>query len=276
MSCKVEKPANAHQLRQKYCSVTCYAKEKKKLTGELNNNFRGGNEKKCAFCNGTFCSYVKQKKFCSLDCYWSSKKEQKPKQQDKIKKPLQYKICAYCGISFRCFKTSNKVTCSTKCSIANRSDSKVTKKCLTCSIEFKSYPSSNRIYCSYKCHLDNGGAFKAGLAAAKATMKYGSKKDANHAEMFAVLKKYCAVYDVSTSGMGIPDGLAWINGAWHLFDIKNPKTGYGKRGLNSIQKKWLSQARGGPVYLLYTVEDAENFATGRFDGLKFEVPEVDR
>lgn len=274
LSCHVEKTATSHQKRQKYCSIKCYSEERKKLTGSLNPNYRGGNSKECSRCKKTFYSYVKQRLFCSLECYWSRNKKQKLQQKEKIKNTPHHKNCVQCGKSFRCWKTSNKVTCSPACSLAYRSDTRVTKKCLTCWVEFKSYPSSKRKYCSYKCHLDNGGAFKAGLAAAKATMKYGSKKDANHAEMFAVLRKHCAAYDVSTSGMGIPDGLAWINGAWHLFDIKNPKTGYGKRGLNPIQKKWLSQAHGGPIYLLYTVEDAERFATGKFDGLKFELPEI--
>jgi len=100
-------------------------------------------------------------------------------------------------------------------------------------------------------------------------LKYGPKKDANHNEVVAEMRKYCAVYDMSTAGMGLPDGVAWINGAWHLFDIKNPKTGYGRRGLNKVQKKWLETWAGGPVYLIYTAEEAARFAQGQFDGIKF-------
>ncbi len=100
-------------------------------------------------------------------------------------------------------------------------------------------------------------------------MKYGPKKDANHNEVMGEMRKYCAVYDMSTAGMGLPDGVAWINNAWHLFDIKNPKTGYGRRGLNKVQKKWLETWAGGPVYLIYTTEEAARFAQGQFDGIKF-------
>ena len=100
-------------------------------------------------------------------------------------------------------------------------------------------------------------------------MKYGPKKDANHNEVMNEMRKHCAVYDMSTAGMGLPDGLAWINGAWHLFDIKNPKTSYGRRGLNKVQKKWIEQWKGGPVYLIYTTEEAANFAQGKFEGIKF-------
>ena len=101
-------------------------------------------------------------------------------------------------------------------------------------------------------------------------MKYGPKKDANHNEIFDELRKHCAVYDLSTTGRGMPDGLAWIEGAWHLFDVKNPKTGYGKRGLNPIQKKWIQQWQGGPVYLIYTEDEASRFGRGNFTGIKRE------
>lgn len=97
---------------------------------------------------------------------------------------------------------------------------------------------------------------------------YGAKKDANHKELFAVIGKIVPVKDLSDAGFGVPDGIAWINNGWHLFDIKNPKTSYGRRGLNKIQKRWALDWSGGPVYLLYSVDDALAFATGRFDGIK--------
>ena len=100
-------------------------------------------------------------------------------------------------------------------------------------------------------------------------MKYGPKKDANHNELLAEIIKHCPVYDLSKHGGGLPDGLAWVDGAWRLFDVKNPKTGYGRRGLNPTQKKWLGQCDGGPVYLIYSVEEAGRFARGQFDGIKF-------
>lgn len=100
-------------------------------------------------------------------------------------------------------------------------------------------------------------------------MKYGTKKDANHNEIMEVMRKYCAVYDLSNAGMGVPDGVAWVNGAWHLFDIKNPKTAYGRRGLNRVQTKWIQAWAGGPVYLIYTTNEAARFAQGQIDGIKF-------
>lgn len=293
--CAVEKLGTAHQRRKKYCSKGCYSKDKSlSATGSGNSNYRGGCLKSCFFCGGSYESYKKSRKFCSKKCHVASLNNKPktpkikfikgvavlrvPKEKPNLRGPRKqreanHKTCAFCNELFKCCKTSSKTTCSPSCSSALKTSRETIKTCAMCGVDYRSSPSQGRKYCSYKCHLDSGGAFKAGMAAAKATMKYGPKRDANHAELFAVLRKHCAVYDVSTSGMGIPDGLAWVNGAWHLFDVKNPKTGYGKRGLNPIQKKWLSQAQGGPIYLLYTAEDAENFATGKFDGLKFEVPE---
>lgn len=179
------------------------------------------------------------------------------------------KICRYCSKEFQSPKSVRKNTCSEECRVKWREQSQHKMFCAKCGTEFRFYPSQHRIYCSYQCHLDSGGAFRAGIAAAEARLKYGPKKDANHNEVVAEMRKYCAVYDMSSAGMGLPDGVAWIKEAWHLFDVKNPKTGYGRRGLNDVQKKWIQAWSGGPVYLIYTVEEAARFAQGNFDGIKF-------
>lgn len=100
--------------------------------------------------------------------------------------------------------------------------------------------------------------------------KYGAKKDANHKEVMQVIEQITAVLDLSHAGYGVPDGAAWVEGGWHLFDIKNPKTSYGKKGLNDRQKKWARDWRGGPVYLIHDTDEAQDFARGRFEGLKRE------
>ena len=104
--------------------------------------------------------------------------------------------------------------------------------------------------------------------AAMAKLKYGAKKDANHSEIFDYIAAHTAVKDLSNAGFGVPDGIAWVSDGWRLFDVKNPKTGYGKRGLNARQKSWADDWRGGPVYLIYTVEDAKFFVRGEFSSLK--------
>lgn len=104
--------------------------------------------------------------------------------------------------------------------------------------------------------------------------QYGAKKDANHKEIFEAMRGVgVGVYDLSQLGGGVPDGVAWIANEWRLFEVKNPKTGYGRRGLNPIQKKWLSQWRGGPVYIVRSVEQALVFARGGLDQTECVTPD---
>jgi len=247
--CSVEARATVHQMRKTYCSMECMAEGyKTRLTGAENPNYRGASEKVCQHCGGGYQSHNPARKFCSPGCYVDSKpKVQKPAKQMRLRlvKPPK-----------------------------PRRPPRAEKPCIQCGTKFKFSPSqSGRLFCSYQCHLDSGGAFRAGLAAREAKMKYGPKKDANHNEIFEVLQKMCATYDLSALGRGVPDGIAWVNGAWHLFDVKNPKTGYGRRGMNPVQRKWLCQWGGGPIYLIYTIDDAIQFAKGQFVGLKSETPE---
>lgn len=110
---------------------------------------------------------------------------------------------------------------------------------------------------------------RAGLAAAKKMKTYGAKKDANHNEIVDAFKKLGApVMDLSSMGGGVPDLIVECQGVLHLVDVKNPKTGYGKRGLNKLQKKWAEQWNGGPVYLVYTLQDVENLVNGRCNKVK--------
>lgn len=96
--------------------------------------------------------------------------------------------------------------------------------------------------------------------------KYGAKKDANHHAIVNVLAAMgVAFVDLSTFGCGIPDGLAFLNGHGYLIEIKNPGTRYGRRGLNVIQRKWLSQMKSLTVYILTSEDDAVAFCRGQFD-----------
>jgi hypothetical protein len=104
---------------------------------------------------------------------------------------------------------------------------------------------------------------------AEARLKYGAKKDANHKEIAKVLgANDVPFYDLSGVGGGVPDGLAWVFNQWRLVEIKNPKTGYGRRGLNPLQKRWIGQWSGGPIYILRSTSDAELFASGHFEKLE--------
>ena len=228
-----------------------------------NNAYRGAGVKTCKNCGTSFHNYNSKAKFCGSECYIKNR---------------TFLVEIPCPQCSRMFKphTSTVKFCTITC--ANKSRAKSPKpqrqkrkphitKCIGCGVRFSSSPSRNRKYCSYQCHIDNGGAQRAGDAAAMAMRKYGAKKDANHNIIFDMIGKLTAVYDLSSAGCGVPDGIAWCGGGWQLFDVKNPNTRYGKRGLNERQKKWANDWRGGPVYLIYTVEEAEQFARGRFDGI---------
>lgn len=94
--------------------------------------------------------------------------------------------------------------------------------------------------------------------------KKRSKKDNNHNEIVNFLKTVVPTSDCSWVGHGWPDGMCRINGGWQFFDVKNPETHYGRKGLNKLQRE-AATIIGATVYILRSIEDAENFAMGRFD-----------
>lgn len=246
--CGCEKRGTAHQMRQTYCSRECMADAyRNRLQGSANPNYCNASHRVCKNCGAVFNSYQKSRVYCSANCY-NETRPRTPKKQLKLRLVMPTPV-----------KREKKARLSTACEY--------------CGKEFFSAPSQSKRYCSYQCHLDSGGAFRAGLASRVAKMKYGAKKDANHNEIFNAIKEHCAVYDLSSAGCGVPDGLAYVNNAWQLFDVKNPKTSYGRRGLNKVQKKWVANWRGGPVYLIYTPSEAKEFALGNFVDLKVVTPE---
>lgn len=94
-----------------------------------------------------------------------------------------------------------------------------------------------------------------------------SKKDNNHDELIVALSGLVPVMDLYQYGGKLLDGQAYINGGWQIFDIKNPNTHYGRKGLNESQRKQVLKL-GSPVYLLYTIEDVIAFAKGDFGSVK--------
>ena len=177
-------------------------------------------------------------------------------------------VCVVCNESFRAIsrtkycinhKEEAKANQVAKIKLGKKSDplSKVKKICPVCKASFEHYRSTNRIYCSYKCHLESGGAWRAGMASAGARMRYGAKKDANHNEVVAALQQVGAsVIDMSHVGKGFPDLIVGFRSQTILVEIKNPKTSYGKRGLNKNQQKWKEQWVGGPYCIVDSPEAA--------------------
>ena len=231
----------------------------------------------CKTCKVEFMSYDKGRQYCGESCAGLS-----PDNLAKAKaaasvppKPSPVKLCPACHIKPRLtkyFKNCGDADC-VKATTQKRGPALFcgplapNKKCEHCGGAYHSY-TKTRKYCSYGCSCAAGTPTKAGQASARQIMKYGAKKDANHNEIFEELRKHCPVYDLSAAGCGVPDGIAWIDEAWQFFDVKNPKTGYGKRGLNPVQKKWVEKWSGGPVYLIYTQADAQAFGSGDLESVK--------
>lgn len=221
-------------------------------------------EKACMSCGRLFHSYSKTRKYCSHGCYSQARKVRPDRP------------CAHCGGMFHpnvdgrkyCSASCNKAARPRVSGYVRRPRQQNLTLCAHCGAVFRSAPSQRRKYCCYRCHIASGGAQRAGDASVMAKLKYGAKKDANHDEIFDAISRFAAVKDLSNAGCGVPDGIAWVAGGWRLFDVKNPKTSYGKNGLNSRQKKWADDWRGGPVYLIYTVEEAIRFARGDFSSIK--------
>ena len=88
-------------------------------------------------------------------------------------------------------------------------------------------------------------------------MKYGARKDANHSIVVQALEAAgVSVIDTSSMGGGFPDLIAGFGGVTVLIEIKNPKTGYGRKGLNKNQLKWKEQWTGGAYAVIDSVEGA--------------------
>jgi hypothetical protein len=78
--------------------------------------------------------------------------------------------------------------------------------------------------------------------------------DANHHEIVAALRGVgCSVMDLSPLGHGVPDLLVWNGRELRLLEVKNPKSTYGRNGLNKNQAKFASDW---PVDVVYSVDEA--------------------
>jgi hypothetical protein len=234
--------------------------------GEKNPNYKNAGKRICTCCGIEYHSYNKTSKYCTSACYVKDQKERiiesalkGSKAPKKPREKLGYRlICKFCSISFRSLthsrycqdhKKEAKEAQVAKIKIGQprNPDKHITSNCLHCKKEFQFFKSTKalRKYCSYECHLNSGGAWRAGIASSKATMKYGAKKDANHHEVVDALKKAGAyVLDMSHVGGGFPDLIIGFCSKTILMEIKNPKTSYGKRGLNKNQLKWKEQWTG--------------------------------
>jgi hypothetical protein len=281
----------SHLPKKTYCSKICMAQGYRRvMIGSSNPNFRDAGVKTCVRCGVSYKSYNNTRQFCSALCYraspgfkamlQSNREASRGKPRPNYFRPSKpLPLCSIC--SLRPVSNPKTKTCSKECkriAIAAKWSmhpvSEVRKRiCIQCSATYHSY-NKGRLYCSYPCFVASGGPFRAGLRASQMKRIYGSKQDANHREIVDAMRAVgTAIYDLSQMGHGVPDGIAWTAQQWRFFEIKNPKTSYGRRGLNVVQRKWLSQWKGGPVYVLTSLDEALAFARGKLDGLNCITPE---
>jgi hypothetical protein len=246
--------------------------------GEKNPNYKNAGKKFCICCGVEYHSYVKTRKYCSHVCYVKDQKERiiqsgikgsKAPRKPREKLGLNL-ICKFCSSPFR--SLTRQLYCQNhkkeaqeakvaKIKLAKKKnpDKHLLANCLHCKKEFEFFKSRKlpQKYCSYDCHLNSGGSWRAGMASSKATMKYGAKKDANHNEVVDALQKAGAyVLDMSHVGRGFPDLIVGFRSKTILVEIKNPKTAYGRKGLNKNQIKWKEQWTGGTYAVVDSPEQA--------------------
>lgn len=263
--------------KSSYCSKECMASDyKTRMSGTMNPNYKDAQNRVCSVCNKKFSSYVKTRKYCSHSCAGKSEQNKKKlkiisglPRKKRYKKPIETKtiICSICNKEFTAMKV--RMTCSKECanklkSDKNKKDKINNKTCGYCSKQFHSYQ-KGQIYCSHECSYKDGSSIRGGQGSIKAMKKYGAKKDANH----NIIEKYFIdaglfVKDLSSVGFGIPDLIVWDGNEWQLVEIKNPKTSYGKRGLNKIQKDWVENWRGGKVFVITNLIEAKLFVQKKY------------
>jgi hypothetical protein len=125
------------------------------------------------------------------------------------------------------------------------------KVCRACGKDFHNYNRRSR-YCSIACRplpRQIGGDM---------TRYKTCSKDANHKPICDALIEFGAsVIDVSNAKVpGLPDLIVGWAEETLLMEIKNPKTAYGKAGLNKNQKKWRDHWLGGTYCVVYDIEGA--------------------
>lgn len=81
-------------------------------------------------------------------------------------------------------------------------------------------------------------------------MRYARRVDANQAEIVAALRKAGARVKIVHQPYDLQ---VWISDRTMYIEVKNPKTGYGRKGLNAKQ---LEESQGLPVAMVDGVESA--------------------
>jgi endogenous inhibitor of DNA gyrase (YacG/DUF329 family) len=168
---------------------------------------------------------------------------------------LRPHTCANCGKNWRDYYEVRKF-CSRKC--------------------FGEYRKENYVSPLIGTFRTDETKLKLSLATKNHMAKYGSRRDKNHPEIVAAFKKLgCDVIDMAELGNGCPDIAVYCRNTWHVIEIKNPETKYGKRGLSNRQKTWAASANA-PIYVLRHLSEVARFVNGDCKDLLHVVESVEQ
>jgi len=77
-------------------------------------------------------------------------------------------------------------------------------------------------------------------------MRRAARRDGNHTLIAQAFERLgCTVLDTPAIGIaGFPDLVVGLFGVWHVVEVKNPETRYGRAGLNSNQSAFDRDSNG--------------------------------
>lgn len=218
----------------------------------------------CVACGRAFQAQRSVRPHCNRQCAAIARRgpDWKPKSLPFRAKarPRITTTCQECGAEFKVKASHSLKTkfCSRQCSLndyrkrsygaGNPNYRKAIRltRCVECGKNISSYK-DGRKYCSYRCMGDS--------LAFREMMRNKPRKDLNHAVIVTAFKQLnCNVLDLSKEGRGIPDLAVAFVGVWHMVEVKNPNSSYGRKGLNKRQHKY-NESIGGTVEIVRTVDE---------------------
>jgi hypothetical protein len=85
----------------------------------------------------------------------------------------------------------------------------------------------------------------------------GGRLDGNHKQIVeALVKAGASVKSLADVGKGVPDLLVAFAGVNYLLEVKNPKTAYGRKGLNPLQVDWSASWQGAKPIVVHSPDEA--------------------
>lgn len=117
-------------------------------------------------------------------------------------------------------------------------------RCDNCGAEVVGYKDDAR-FCSQQCKHESEAISR---------MRLNARKDKNHDEIAAAYRELgCGVIELHQAGWGLPDLMVVCLKVWHAVEVKNPKTSYGRKGLNKRQQA-TNALVDGSIEVVSTVE----------------------